>query len=506
MRWCSLRTAWLGLPSCAHLHDLFAIVAAADTERSRSIADLLPKAKAIPGLTDDGRTRFTRLASALAPALAARGRARLSAQVRGGWLALAGPACVEEAVDLSTAERFFALLDEHEHAGELTDWSAFVAALAELCAEPDAEPAADASVPVKVMTLHRAKGLEFDTVILPGLARAPNRSDVDLLRWRRRPQGLLLAPVKASGGTDDPVYRYLQLVKADEEDAELGRLLYVGCTRAKQRLHLVAALDTVEDEGHLAWRVPPHGSALDRLWGTLEASVPGPAGTHVVRPAAALAASPLYRLPTGWEAPRSLPGVSSRMQPAMTIPDEMPPFDWAREVAKHVGTVAHRIFRQIADEGIGAWPASRVAPLASRIRAELTHEGVDACALPDAAQRVETAVLGLLGDARGRWLLASNHQEACSEYALTAMCDGALVNVVLDRTFIDTDGVRWIVDFKLSRHEGADVEGFLDNECERYRPQLERYARALRACDKREIRLGLYFPLHTGWREWAASV
>ena len=66
--------------------------------------------------------------------------------------------------------------------------------------------------------------------------------------------------------------------------------------------------------------------------------------------------------------------------------------------------------------------------------------------------------------------------------------------------------MRWIVDFKTSVHEGTDLEGFLDRECERYRGQLEHYARLLAALEPgRPIRLGLYFPLHAGWREWAAA-
>ena len=53
-----------------------------------------------------------------------------------------------------------------------------------------------------------------------------------------------------------------------------------------------------------------------------------------------------------------------------------------------------------------------------------------------------------------------------------------LVRVVIDRSFVDAAGVRWIVDYKTSRHEGAGLDEFLDREQERYRPQLERYAYA----------------------------
>jgi len=74
--------------------------------------------------------------------------------------------------------------------------------------------------------------------------------------------------------------------------------------------------------------------------------------------------------------------------------------------------------------------------------------------------------------------------------------------VVIDRTFVDAAGTRWIVDYKTSAHEGAGLDEFLDREQERYRPQLERYAAFLRLLGTEPIRLGLYFPLLSAWREW----
>jgi hypothetical protein len=68
---------------------------------------------------------------------------------------------------------------------------------------------------------------------------------------------------------------------------------------------------------------------------------------------------------------------------------------------------------------------------------------------------------------------------------------------------VDASGTRWIVDYKSSTHEGAGLEEFLANQQERYRPQLERYAEFMRLLGPEPIRLGLYFPLLSAWREWA---
>jgi ATP-dependent helicase/nuclease subunit A len=77
---------------------------------------------------------------------------------------------------------------------------------------------------------------------------------------------------------------------------------------------------------------------------------------------------------------------------------------------------------------------------------------------------------------------------------------------VIDRTFIDESGVRWIIDYKTSEPAGEDVVNFLEAEKERYGEQLERYARLMALRDDRPIRLGLYFPLISEWREWGAAV
>jgi ATP-dependent exoDNAse (exonuclease V) beta subunit len=120
-------------------------------------------------------------------------------------------------------------------------------------------------------------------------------------------------------------------------------------------------------------------------------------------------------------------------------------------------------------------------------------------------ERVATAVQRTLEDERGRWFLDAGHRASATELALTGRFGGEVVSVVIDRTFVDASGVRWIVDYKTSRHEGAGLEAFLDSERERYRPQLERYAALMRKLAPEPVRLGLYFPLLGGWREWPAA-
>jgi ATP-dependent helicase/nuclease subunit A len=122
--------------------------------------------------------------------------------------------------------------------------------------------------------------------------------------------------------------------------------------------------------------------------------------------------------------------------------------------------------------------------------------------LPAALARAQAALSQVMSSPRGRWIFEQGGTEARNEYAISGILRGRLVRAVVDRTFVDDQGVRWVVDYKTGFHEGGDVEAFLDAEMERYRPQLERYANLLRRSDDRPIRMGLFFPLLGGWREW----
>ena len=73
--------------------------------------------------------------------------------------------------------------------------------------------------------------------------------------------------------------------------------------------------------------------------------------------------------------------------------------------------------------------------------------------------------------------------------------------MIIDRMLVDRDGVRWIVDFKTGGHEGGNLQAFVDQEVERYRPQLQRYAVLARRLGDEPVRCALYFPLLGEFRE-----
>jgi ATP-dependent exoDNAse (exonuclease V) beta subunit len=209
----------------------------------------------------------------------------------------------------------------------------------------------------------------------------------------------------------------------------------------------------------------------------------------------------LRRLASAWSMPEAPPAL------AWTAPNETAhaqddiEYSWAGETARHVGSVVHRWLQRIAEDELKGWSAARVESMRACFNQELAARGVAQAQLAAAAERVARALAIALADPRGQWLLGPQ-QDARNEYRLTAMIAGERRNLVIDRSYADRDGKRWIVDYKTSGHEGTNVEGFLDQEQERYRAQLARYAQALGQGER--AMLGLYFPLLAGWREWNA--
>jgi ATP-dependent helicase/nuclease subunit A len=109
-------------------------------------------------------------------------------------------------------------------------------------AEPDAPVAAGETEAVRLMSIHAAKGLEFDVVCVADLGRAQNLGVGDLLVDGDR-IGLRLARLDGSAATPSLAWPELseerRLAQAEEED----RILYVAMTRARERLLLSGAVD-----------------------------------------------------------------------------------------------------------------------------------------------------------------------------------------------------------------------------------------------------------------------
>jgi ATP-dependent helicase/nuclease subunit A len=496
-----LRAPWCGLT----LADLSVL---AEGAPNATVWQLVCDSSHRSQLSSDGQQRLTRVVSVLGRALELRGRSPLTERVRETWWLLGGPACVSTAADHADAESFFDHLAQHEERRRgVPDIAAFEASLVRLYAAPDAQ----ASGRMQVMTIHKAKGLEFDYVIVPGLDRVTMGDDAQLMQWLERPADsglgeLLLSPIYPPDADkkDDSIYCWIERLQQQRQAHEDERLLYVAATRACKQLQWLACIPTANGE----LSPPRENSLLHRLWSAVEGECRRALTERPINADSGIATASmtatydqsLRRLPVDWTFPIAPPGVNwqdyapSPVEPAVE-------FSWAGETARRIGIVVHRWLQRIADDALHSWDAEQVQAIAPHIERELAGAGIRGDELKAARSSVVQALTSALSNPRARWLLGP-HNDARSELRLTVRSGSGTTRIVLDRTFVDANGARWIIDYKTGTHKGADVEGFLDREQLRYSGQLELYAQALGGA----AHLGLYFPLLNGWREWKSEI
>jgi ATP-dependent helicase/nuclease subunit A len=492
-----LRAPWAGLS----LADLLTLSRAASPIRDAMTDDAV-----LQTLSEDGRIRCRRVGAVLEAAFRVRNDTSPARWVERTWLGLGGASCAGSPQELELAAAVFQLLREMEQRG-LPDAADLAGSFADLYADDGAASA------VEIMTIHKAKGLEFDMVVLPALDRyVPRNRDQLLLSHqfaRTGRDGMVMAAKPAVGADADPLFEFLRHQLRDAAGLEAERLLYVACTRAKWRLRLTATIGGQEESdeagelgaGRDSWS-PRVGSLLAVLW-------PVAGAEFIVRQTSASAGDagaprggPLLRVPQGWSAnldPAQLTVEGASAPP--TRREETPVFDWAGETARRVGTLVHAQLQTLDPTAADAAAIRAREPL---FRRWLAMHGVPAERLDQAAARVVEALVAVHGDSRGRWILQKARDEV-REYAVSGLWQGEVARVIFDRSFIDDQGVRWVIDYKTSQHMGSGLEEFLDREVERYRPQLQRYAVLARRLGPEPVRLGLYFPLMRAWREWAAD-
>ncbi len=330
-----LRAPWCGL-TLADLHAL------AGMDHRATIWDLLHQRQA--ALSDDGRARLQRILPVLEQAMAERGRRSLREWVENTWLRLGGAAYVEDETALEDAAAYFDLLEGLAEGADLADFEWFREQVNALFAQPNA-----GAGELQLMTIHKAKGLEFDTVILPGLGSVPRGDDQRLLLWLEHRGELLLAPIAESGGDKDPIYGYLASIERRKSDQETARLLYVAATRARRGLHLLGAAKVKED-GTIG--EPESRSFLKLLWPMVAEQFANPAGSAEAERAPRV--STIRRLPVTWRVPPVLPPVEWERPRMERVKRPEVAFDWVSDRSRYAGAALHGFLQRIAREGLVA--------------------------------------------------------------------------------------------------------------------------------------------------------
>jgi ATP-dependent exoDNAse (exonuclease V) beta subunit len=500
LAWCALlRGAWCGM----HWTDIHRLVV---NDTARTILELSDDERRRETLSADGLARLDGFLDRIRPFLAMQSLLSFRQRTELAWCALGGPAFLQDDEQLDNVARYLDTLERIEVAGTLDDFC-------ELEDRLDAERVSGSGAGdcrLQIMTMHKAKGLQFDHVILHALGRITRGANKEVLNWLNLPDSegrseMLISPVGPRAELEnDPLHQYIEATEREKSRMELDRLLYVACTRAKRSLHLVGSTGVSGDGDSIS---PPNAaSLLRRLWPALEAEYEkafrgryqdgaGQASNrrgHLVLPA-------LRRQVESWRVPDIEKWPRPRLATAPAALESAAPieYDWVGAVTRHAGTIVHRWLQRI---GAGRADVSleNLDDLDNVTRCWAAGLGLAEGDLGRVCDLTKAALQGILSDEKGRWVL---YGPGYCELAITGTVDGHLQSVIMDRVRIDDDGTHWIVDYKTSTHAGGDLPGFLEQEAGRYRQQLSRYAAIYSQMTEATVRTALYFPLLQEFRE-----
>jgi ATP-dependent helicase/nuclease subunit A len=514
------RVAWLAVlhaPWCGlGIADLLRLSGEGDkADAAATVAALVAARRS--ELSEEGRRLLARAWPVLEDAAATLGRTTLAVQVERTWRSLGGDVALKEDARKNVL-RYLGVLREVESDGDGVDLAVLGARLKTLYAEPASDAMVHGVKPVELMTIHKAKGLEWDVVLVPGMDRGSGSGNRVLLNWlelegvgKEEDASIVLAPIRGKGKEPDKLSDWLSGLRGKREAAERKRLMYVASTRAREELHLFGMAERKAD-GELAQ--PRHDSLLRACW---PAAMEWFAEVEPVDVAIAAAAevvawpSPtrpkIQRLPLSFD-----PGARFRVTAEERLPYaaaaalrraamfERPEGSFA---VRAFGNVVHRYLQVMAGRMEGGLPAdtllTELPGWMGRLTASLRGEGLAPALATSEAARALRALTVAMNDPVGRWIL-SPRSDAASERALAARGESLRV----DRTFVAGEaplsegyGCIWIIDFKTTEQGSRSDAAFAEAEMGKYREQLEAYAALRRSMPGGElpIRLGLYYPL-----------
>ncbi|MBN2080488.1 MAG: UvrD-helicase domain-containing protein, partial [Spirochaetes bacterium] len=440
------------------------------------------------------------------------GRDPLGSTVRTFWEDLDGPrrtASRYGMAGVANCMRFLEILED-AHRGTPIETLRQVKSTIGSLYEP-ADPASSRS-PVEMMTIHRAKGLEFDVVFLPFMDWAP-LSDIPTtsppyLMERVPGMGEYLVAMGKDRRSKDtpPVFTLLKTFHRNRRWGEAKRLFYVAATRAKETLYMSGIAKMTDDDtitagkkNILEW-VMEYEGIKDVAMGDVSA------GRNI----------PIEIEPTS----PSLPADQTASEPALLEPYDLKPERPAYTMAKSPSSFAQDTLRAegklAGDEAtfnrargtiihaiLSAAIRGRDLPTAAAVARALQASGVEQTRAEETAAGILEEAEKALADPFVARLTAI--PDAQNEWEMEdASAEARVRSGKIDLAALDGD-TWWICDFKTSRPEDAQpVEEFIAHERELYRSQLDAYREMLahlKDIPETQIRVGIYLTSLLRWEE-----
>ena len=129
-----------------------------------------------------------------------------------------------------------------------------------------------------------------------------------------------------------------------------------------------------------------------------------------------------------------------------------------------------------------------------RWQQNLLRHGFDPRTIQNAVEYIEDSLQKTLSSRELGWIFDHSQTESVAEYELQSKGTDVIQNHVIDRSFIDLEGIRWIIDYKSTKKPDHTTENqFIVKQVALYQSQLQRYRNLFRTEQNKGVKTALLF-------------
>ena len=353
---------------------------------------------------------------------------------------------------------------------------------------------------IQIMTIHNAKGLQFDHVFIPRIEESKSNNSSSALIIANNSLQRITIVAEAYEQPDDTIacYKWVKTLNKEKDAQELKRLLYVGATRAKHYTYLTG---TATEESVQQISSTPK-SLLDCIK-TFIADTP----SNIFEANKILSEQVLHDQDSvisnkkDTKANDALTKETKKYHfPLTTIRASTPrviqqtttlltPKHDQRIVAskeQQVGTVIHQILKALAEKPLPTFNEYYWKKIEPFWQIMLINNGMESEDTPNALVEIKACVQNIIKSDLGKWILDYQHPLSYTEKSFfykeisSSMADGTAQRYIIDRCFLDKDEqTYWIIDYKHTHKPQKSIERFIQKQTSRYTQQLKQYANIL---------------------------
>ena len=467
-----LRAPWCGL-------DLKSLSVLFEYNHDKDAWEVINDPNITNKLDEDNKKRLYFLRDVIARTIEYRGRVSHRFFIESVWRMLMGDKCLRDNYDLEHIDTFLDMVDECSNSLSIN-----FNKLDKITDDIHINNNIAGTNPIEISTIHAAKGLEYDCVILPNLNRRvkPDEKPLILLDGKKP------ISIKNNNQKTENLFDYNWKKERVRIKNERIRLLYVAITRAKKECHLIFSINeeiieeedeeiTIKEHTITKSENDPNiegNSLLNILWpivkdkGIIKIKAEKPTEINPNIPK-------LRRL--------KIEHYSQETEVYTPPPKDEIKKNHQNNIHTFTGILIHKYYKLIIKNQVDI--NEILSNKLDFIMAYFNDYGFKVDEIKEAKKVITSSLNSLLNSKDGKWIYQLYQDDIMEAEYLFDEENTYEKKRIPDRTFIH-DNKRWIVDYKVAFHDKN-----LNLEAKKHTAQLKKYEALFD--DKYQIQKAIYF-------------